>query len=994
MHRKYIVFYILIFFLGVLAFGNAEIVLGSELTFDELSEDFAQYLPIVSMPDQFVYRTLPIWSRLEPLSNHEVNLFRNEFDLVEPAIDSRIYIFADTRYELWIDGERIGRGPARFSMQYHEYDVYSLGDLKSGSHTVAVLVQWAPNIRRSESTTPYLQAYVMGFINDEGQILTRTDQYWKVFNSDVWRTNSTPVHNWQLIGPTELMDLRKYPTDWMQKEFNDDSWANAVIKDPNRIEEFTYFSNHSPSMEYGFFEPSFVMKTQDFPEPARYQPRTISFLEEIEFPYTILDAGLLSPSSVILDFLPPPDSNDRLIIDLNVVTESVLTLERLSEEVEIPLPLINIDKQALKWIKSSEIRPDVEEARKKLSPGDHQIAVVQLPEDGVRLSLSTDNITWGNIPFEQGINAGKRLLLAEYSSQESIISLENSDTIVINQLPAYLVLDVGRVIHGRLSLDILGQDGTVIDIGWDERLFKDTLRPLPYPGSAHSLWNQTDSWILDGRKHQISTIDSRTGRYILLAFWGDAPVSLENILVVEERYPVNLTGNFESSDELLDEIWKLGVETAFPNMTDAYADPWRERGQWWGDAYIVDRINRVAFGDISLLRRGIKLMADDFTDGKPVAMAPNGNVTGVHMLDYGMLWVHDLQEHSLISEDWDFLVEIYPTVKDFMLFLETYANPTTGLLDLPKTNWSQSAYIDTRAYHNRYGQSTAVNSIYYDTLLKAVWIADVLGDNESARAWQSRAVHIKGQLNQYLYNPITKRYFASLYNGEFVSPTPQAQAWALTYDLVEENEEASVADALLELLSDDPANPNVGIYGMYWIFEGLERAGREQDVADIIRLYYGYLVSKNATTLWERFDSDQYYWASQSHGWGGSPTWFLTTHVLGAKWTGHSKWQVKPSFSVVDFVSGAIPLPDGLVLIDWDNQTCLNKILDVQSPEVTSGEVVIPISQNATILWDGQTIWTEGKPNHNDVELVGSDLYISVPGGDHHFEINGECVLP
>jgi len=570
MYRKYFVFCILILFSGVLAFGNVEIVLGLELSFEGLSDDSALYLPIVSMPDQFVNRTQPIWSQMEPLSNHEVNLFRNKFDIVDPAFDSRIYIFGDTRYELWIDGERIGRGPARFSTLYHEYDVYSLGDLKSGTHTVAVLVQWAPNIRRSESTTPYLQAYVSGSVNGEGQILTRTDYHWKVLNSDAWLTNSAPVHSWQLIGPTELMDLRLYPSDWMQKEYNDDSWANAVIKDPNKIEELAYVSYHSFSLEYGKLQPSFVLKTQDSPEPALYQPRTISFLEEKEFPYTILDAGLLSPSSVILDFLPPPDSDDRLIIDLNVVSESVLTLERLSGEVEIPLPLIYFDKQALEWSKSSEIRPDVEETRKKVTPGDHQITIVQLSEDGVRLSLSTDNIVWGNIPFEQGINAGKRLLLAEYSSQESIIDLAKSDTIIINQLPAYLVLDVGRVIHGRLTLDILGSDGTVVDIGWDERLFKDTLRPLPYPGSAHSLWNQTDSWILDGRKHQISTIDSRTGRFILLAFWGDAPVTLENIHVMEERYPVNLTGDFESSDELLDEIWQLGVDTAYPKIKLGY----------------------------------------------------------------------------------------------------------------------------------------------------------------------------------------------------------------------------------------------------------------------------------------------------------------------------------------------------------------------------------------------------------------------------------------
>ena len=40
-----------------------------------------------------------------------------------------------------------------------------------------------------------------------------------------------------------------------------------------------------------------------------------------------------------------------------------------------------------------------------------------------------------------------------------------------------------------------------------------------------------------------------------------------------------------------------------PNMVDGYTDtPWRERGQWWGDAYVQDYINRAAFGDMALKR--------------------------------------------------------------------------------------------------------------------------------------------------------------------------------------------------------------------------------------------------------------------------------------------------------------------------------------------------------------------------------------------------------
>ena len=54
-------------------------------------------------------------------------------------------------------------------------------------------------------------------------------------------------------------------------------------------------------------------------------------------------------------------------------------------------------------------------------------------------------------------------------------------------------------------------------------------------------------------------------------------------------------------------------------MTDAYMDtPWRERGQWWGDVYVEERVNQAVFGDTQLVRRGILLMAEAMrTDPAP-----------------------------------------------------------------------------------------------------------------------------------------------------------------------------------------------------------------------------------------------------------------------------------------------------------------------------------------------------------------------------------------
>ena len=174
----------------------------------------------------------------------------------------------------------------------------------------------------------------------------------------------------------------------------------------------------------------------------------------------------------------------------------------------------------------------------------------------------------------------------------------------------------------------------------------------------------------------ITTIDARAGRYLLIAAWGPGTVRLSNLQVSEERYPVEPRGRFSSSDPLLDRIWQVGVNTLYPNMTDAYADPWRERGQWWGDAYVDDHVNEAAFGDSQLLARGLRLMSEGIVDGQAAALAPNGSDT--HLIDYGMLWVQSLSDYERRTGDALLPARVYPSLRSLMQSLEQRENATSG----------------------------------------------------------------------------------------------------------------------------------------------------------------------------------------------------------------------------------------------------------------------------------------------------------------------------
>jgi alpha-L-rhamnosidase len=914
------------------------------------------FLPVIFRPN-LLLDDLPIWAHDNQPAPHEVTLFRHRFALDKELDQASLHIFADTRYEVWIDGVWIGRGPARFSTSLREYDVYHLDTMTNGDHLIAVLVQWAPNLRRSESVTPHLQGHIQGTSDNRQRIVARTGEQWKSYLSSAWRSDASPVHSWGLIGPTEIVDLRQLPPNWHQPAYPDTNWPAAKIV--------------------------------DLPE-ANYLRRSIPFLVNVPITPTVADAGLISPGQRIGEIIPP--TMDPYQLDFSTTKPTTFTISTLFTSTS-QASTIQLDGADLPWQQLTDLHPDIYSSSVVVDQGQHTLSFANVISQGRTFSVSSLNNEFPSFPFEQGSHAGHRLLLADLENDPSSVDVSYTPGMNLDftTQPSYVVLDLGRTIHGRLQAQISGRAGTVVDIGWDERLSESLGKPLPYPGSLHPQWNQVDSWILDGTSRSQFTIDVRSGRYILIAVWGTDPVQMSDIRVYEERYPLEISGSFQSSNMLLDQIWGIGVDTLYPNMTDAYSDtPWRERGQWWGDAYVEQHVNGVVSGDTLLTRRGLHYMADAFSATSAPGIAPNHH--GTHMLDYAMLWVHSLSEYVQQTGDIHFLSTVYPTLKKFIDHLTIFENLETGLIDLPIDHWSRTAYVESLGVHSRYGQSTAINAYYFSTLHKAADLAEQIGDINAVSTWRQKAEDVKQAVNDQLYDPTEHRYYTNLYQGELFPPTPHAQAWALAYDLPPESERDQVVAALLELLSPDPTSPNLDVYGMFWVLEALGKTGRISDAIAIIENYYGYMIDSGATTWWESMDAVKFEDASLSHGWGGSPTWFLTTYVLGIKRVGSSSWAVTPSFAGVTHASGSLPLEQSLVHVRWERLSCRERTVEITSDENSNGEITIQDTNTSTIITlNGDVIWRDNQAFTDGVTNYSGEIHIFISGGNRSLRIHQEC---
>ncbi len=951
------------------------------------------FLPIVYRSDPFSDNT-PIWSDTLVPTSAKVVLFRKEFHLDQGIREAKLALFADTRYSVWFDGVWLGRGPARFSQTLREYDLLSIGDLPAGEHLIAILVQWAPNVRRAESTRPHLMAHLEGMIDDTETIVLRSGVDWKTFTPNAWNDQASQVHAWNLIGPTELLDLRTLPKDWHQVSFDDQNWEHAQVVNLHlsslvpfhisKLDDYPILSKEV-SAKSSLFLTSFA----PFSETITFQPRSLPLSIETSVPITLRDAGSISPGFMVGEITPPFD--DPTTLSFYASQPHLIVVQVLSEG--LPITQISLDGQELEWKQDASSHPDIYLAEKEIEVGFHILNISQIPASGLTFAVSSQENTFEAFPFGQGVHAGRRTLLANLVSEPTVVTsitqAEHSLDLEINSLPGYIVLELPRVIHGRLYATVSGAAGTILDIGWDERLTTKSTRPLPYPGSLHSQWNQVDSWILDNQPREITTIDARAGRYILICLWGSGSVHLSHLRVVEEKFPTELIGSFHSSDPLLDQIWQTGVETIIPNMTDAYTDtPWRERGQWWGDAYVEEKINQVSFGQTDLIRRGLLFMADAMKKDPSPLMAPS-NYGGL-FLDFTMLWVHNLWDYHNFVGDASFTKSLYPFVSDFMTYLERYQNTSSGLLETPRT--PRLAYIDTLGWHSRYGQATALNALYAGTLHVASRLAQEVGDEFNATKWEAQAIFIADRINDHLYDANRHSYYATYYENGYIEPTVHAQAFALAYNIVPESEREAVAEVLLNLLSDGPETPPVGTYGMFWVLDALGKSGKLQEAFDVIKTYYGYMLSNGATTWWEHFTANQFWHQSLSHGWSGAPTWFLSTYALGFQRVSQDVWQIKPALQEFSHLQGEVPVGKDKVVIRWKWQNCSHITMHIDTPENTQGVFLLPNSfYPAGLFIDEVEVFPDslrkGKPWFQDED----EFALSIPGGQHDIQMIVAC---
>lgn len=170
-----------------------------------------------------------------------------------------------------------------------------------------------------------------------------------------------------------------------------------------------------------------------------------------------------------------------------------------------------------------------------------------------------------------------------------------------------IVLDMGRLVHGTISVGLQGPEGTQVRATYAEGPWSDGGK-LHRDDIQHGrVAGYQDVFVLDDTNRAYSPLWHRTWRYVELTC--DQPCRLASLRAETVGYDYKVESSFDCDDETVARIWETGVRTLRLCAGETYFDcPYYEQLQYVGDT----RIQALCHAYLSRDRRLARQAAEQY----------------------------------------------------------------------------------------------------------------------------------------------------------------------------------------------------------------------------------------------------------------------------------------------------------------------------------------------------------------------------------------------
>jgi hypothetical protein len=523
------------------------------------------------------------------------------------------------------------------------------------------------------------------------------------------------------------------------------------------------------------------------------------------------------------------------------------------------------------------------------------------------------------------------------------------------------VLDLGTYRTGHVRLEIAEAAGDeIIDILYSEMIDEKTKFPV-IVGEGKPVGSEeamADRYRCRAGAQTWEAFWPKGMRYLTLIFRNvEKPLKIGRVAVRVVQAGLEEAGAFTCSDERLNEIWKVGRHTQINCALDSFVDcPWREQAQWWGDARVQGRVTAYAFGDSTLLERGIRQMAQSQGPDGSLHSHPPADIPGHRLPDFMMVWVGTLWDHYWHTGQPGLLAECLPTLHRVFEFFAAHVG-SEGLIGGFGAGWW--LFLDWKPLFK--GDYSAVfNLMYLQALRWAESICRVVGDEVGGARYGEQAAALAEAAERSFWDEQQKVWrdgWDAARQEPVESVSQHANALAILLGLKPQTHEHLAKEVLLKGARSRRGKVIEASPFFYaYVLESLATCGHRAEVVELIREKWGAMVEAGASTFWEGWDGA----GSRCHAWSASPVYHLSQQILGVVpvEAGWKRVRVAPLPAGLEFARGVVPSPLGPIRVEWEMVEEDQLAVRVDIPEGMEGEFVGPLGETRALGAGGHEFHT------------------------------------
>lgn len=437
-------------------------------------------------------------------------------------------------------------------------------------------------------------------------------------------------------------------------------------------------------------------------------------------------------------------------------------------------------------------------------------------------------------------------------------------------------------------------------------------------GVAHIYYGESREEALD--KDHCETLDivsphqelgSKAFRYVYVKTADNSHYDSLSMDYEYAPYDESHSGTFACSDKLLNKIWEVGAYTMDLTTREFFLDGIkRDRWTWSGDAIQSYLMNYYLRFDTECVKRTIRQLR-----GKDPLTAHINTI-----MDYTFYWFKSILDYYQYTGDLTFISEMYPKMCTLMDYVLERTN-SDGLVEGKADDWIFVDWVDF-PMHKR-GVLAFEQILFYKALMTMHTCATLLHQTDP---YQQLAENVIGKTRQLLWDDDRQAWEHAIEEGEINHQiTKFPNMFAILYDIVDDATKRNIVDSVMENNKIDPITTP---YMRFYELEALCMMGRQTQVLQEIRNYWGGMLREGATSFWEKYIPSEQgtehlamygrpYGKSLCHAWGASPVYLLGRYFLGIQPTqpGYATWEARPYLADLEWMEGRVPTPNGIIHI-------------------------------------------------------------------------------